>query len=476
MAIALSFSFFILLMVAAGNISSWRKTHHSTEDYLMAGHVHGKFMIALSGAASATSGFVMIGAVGAGYTMGLTAVLMPLGWFLGDFIFWTFFPARINQKGRDYNCETIPEFISYSSPRTNEPVVRKMLALICIVFLGLYAVGQFLAAGKAVTVAFDFSMTHAIIASGIVIAAYSAKGGLESSIPTQFLQALIMLFTTVGLLLIALYEGQGPAHILHAIQALDPKLLSLSGGKEYLLLTVFVLGFSTSAFTFDLGQPHLLVRIMATKSPEEAIKAKWIYLGFMQLTWISMSLFGLVMTVLLPGIADPEQALPIFARDFLHPILAGAVVAGIFAAVASTLDAQLLVLSSCIGVDLLPGIYRRMTKRFGVNYHVAVTILVTVITGVFAIFIVGNTTVFTLIIFSASVLGATFGYAMFVKVMQWRSSPMAIAIGVMAALLVTLAWRFYGLSQYMLEAFPGFLAGLMAHQLVIWLGGKRSAS
>jgi len=200
MAIALSFSFVVLLMVAAGNISRWRKTRHSTEDYLMAGHVHGKFMIALSGAASATSGFVMIGAVGAGYTMGLTAVLMPLGWFLGDLLFWTFFPARINQKGRDYNCKTIPEFISHSSPQTSEPIVRKMLALICIVFLGLYAVGQFLAAGKAVTVAFEFSMTHAIIASGIVIAAYSAKGGLESSIPTQFLQALIMLFTTVGLL------------------------------------------------------------------------------------------------------------------------------------------------------------------------------------------------------------------------------------------------------------------------------------
>jgi sodium/proline symporter len=476
MAIVLSFSFFIGLMILAGNISSWQKKKHSTEDYLMAGHVHGKLMIALSGAASAASGFIMIGAVGAGYTMGLTAVLMPLGWFLGDYIFWTFFPARINQKGRNYHCETIPEFIGYSSAQTNEPFVRKLLALICVIFLGLYAIGQFLAAGKAVTAVFDFSMTKAIIASGIIIAAYSAKGGLESSIPTQFLQALIMLFTTVGLLLIALYTGQGPMHILEAIQALDPDLLSLSGGKEYLLLTAFVFGFATSAFTFDFGQPHLLVRIMATKSPEEAIKAKWIYLGFMQLTWVSMSLFGLIMTVLLPEIADPEQALPVFARDFLHPILAGAVMAGIFAAVASTLDAQLLVISSCIGVDLLPELYKRMVQRFGVNYHVAVTILVTVITGTLAIFIVGNTTVFTIIIFSASVLGATFGCAMFIAVMEWRSSPFAISVSVIVALITTVAWRFSGLSEFMLEAFPGFLAGLVTHQFLIWFTGKKSVS
>jgi len=309
-----------------------------------------------------------------------------------------------------------------------------------------------------------------------VIAAYSAKGGLESSIPTQFLQALIMLFTTVGLLLIALYAGRGPANVYHAISELNPTLLSISGGKAYLLLVVFVLGFSTSAFTFDFGQPHLLVRIMATKSPEEAIRAKWFYLGFMQLTWISMSLFGLIMTVLLPDISDPEQALPIFARDFLHPVFAGAVVAGIFAAVASTLDAQLLVLSSCIGVDLLPAIYRRMARRFGVRYHVAVTILVTAVTGGFAVCIVDNTTVFTLIIFSASVLGATFGYSMFVKVMQWRSTPFAIAMGVLAALVVTLAWRYYGLSQYMLEGFPGFSAGLIAHQLVVRLSARPSGS
>lgn len=455
-------------MIVVGNISSWKKKQHSAEDYLMAGHVHGKFMIALSSAASAASGFIMIGAVGAGYTMGLTAVLMPLGWFLGDFIFWTFFPGRINRTGRDRNCETIPEFISYSSADHREPFVRKLLALICIIFVGLYAVGQFLAAGKAINVAFDFSMTNAILISGIVIAAYSAKGGLESSIPTQFLQALIMLFTTIGLLLLALYMGQGPLHIFHAIQAADPGLLSIGGGNGYFLLTIFVLGFSTAAFTFDFGQPQLLVRIMAAKNPEEATKAKWLYLGFMQLTWIAMSLFGLIMTVLLPEIADPEQALPIFARDNLHPVFAGAALAGIFAAVASTLDAQLLVLSSCIGVDLLPRTHRRMTQRLGVKYHVTVTIVVTIITGTLAVLFVGNTTVFTVIVFSASALGATIGCAMFITIMQWRSTPFAISVAVIAALLITLAWRFFGLSEFMLEAFPGFLGGLITHQLLVW--------
>ena len=99
-----SFCFFIILMIIVGNIASWRKKQHTAEDYLVAGRSHGKFMIALSAAASAVSGFIMIGAVGAGYMLGLKALLMPLGWLFGDIVFWMLFPDRINRRARNSNC------------------------------------------------------------------------------------------------------------------------------------------------------------------------------------------------------------------------------------------------------------------------------------------------------------------------------------------------------------------------------------
>ena len=61
---------------------------------------------------------------------------------------------------------------------------------------------------------------------------------------------------------------------------------------------------------------------MAAKSPNDAAKSRWIYIGFMQITWISMTLFGVLMNVFLPDITDPEQALPIFTSIHLHPMLA----------------------------------------------------------------------------------------------------------------------------------------------------------
>jgi sodium/proline symporter len=469
MAIILSFCFFIFLMVAVGNIAALRGNHNSSEDYLVGGRSHGKFMIALSGASSATSGFVMIGAVGAGYSMGLIAVLMPLGWLLGDILFWTLFPDRINRKTRDMQCDTIPEYLSISSTGVRNTSIRKFFALIIIVFLGLYAIGQFLAAGKAINAVFNLDIAYTILLSAVIIAAYSAKGGLMASIPTQVVQALIMLFTTIGLFLLALYLGGGPGQLIENIRQINPQLLSLDNGNGVLLFLVFFLGFSSSCIAFNFGQPHLLVRIMATKSPEEAAKVRWIYIAFMQATWVSMSLFGLLMTVLLPEVSDPEQALPIFARENLHPIFAGAVMAGIFAAVASTLDGQILALSSALSTDLMPQFYERMQKKIGIYYQMASTLLVIVVTALLTLLFIDSTTVFTLIIFSSTVLGASMGFAVFICIMGWKTRPVALAAGAVTALIISVSWRIAGLNEYMIEGFQGFVGGLLVHYLVMKL-------
>ena len=491
MTIALSFCFFVMLMVVVGNISARRKRKHTAEDYLLAGRIHGRFAVALSAASSAVSGFIMIGAVGAGYTMGVVALMMPLGWFFGDLVFWSLFPDQINRRARDHHYNTVPEFISKNAAlgarssgsknpgeavaapvnqRTVESrisLVRKYLAIAIIILVGGYAVGQYLAVGKAVSVVFDISMPAAVILSGVVILAYSAKGGLESSIPTQFFQALIMLTTTLGMLSVATWLGGGPAQLMDALQSTHPELLSFKVGESWWLSLLFFAGFAGAAFAFNMGTPNLLVRIMAARSPEEAVKSRWVYMGFMQATWLSMSLFGLLMNVFFPDIADPEQALPVFSQEYLHPLISGAVMAGIFASVASTLDGQVLVVSSSFAVDVSPGFYRRMTRRFGLRYQSMVTIFVSCAVGTVAILLKDSTNVFDIIVISASAMGGTVGLAFFITLMRWRTSVPALLTGLAAAILTALAWRHYGLTQYVLEAAPSFIAGLVTHQFII---------
>lgn len=470
--IGLSFCCFVLLMFVAGNVSNWRKKQHSSEDYLMAGRSHGKFVIALSGAASAVTGFIMIGAVGAGYSMGLIALLMPLGWFFGDLVFWTFFPDRINRHSRDSNCSTIPEFVSYFATGERSSSVRKLLACVSIIFVGLFATGQFLAAGKAVNAVFDLSLVPAVLLTAVFIAACSAKGGLESSIPTQFVQALIMLATTLGMFVLSLVISGGPGPLINDLNALDPNLLTFNAGQGILVPSGIFLGMAGAAFAYNMGTPQLLVRIMATKSPEEAAKSRWIYIGFMQATWIAMTLFGVMMNVLLPDIADPEKALPVFAREYAHPIVAGAIMAGIFASIASTLDGQLLVISSSLGVDLSPGFYRRMTDKMGVKYQIIVTLLVSLAIVLWAIGLGPNTSVFWLIAASASALGATLGLGFFISLMGWKTSIEALFAGIVAALITIAVWRYLGWHRYFIGGFPAFAVGLLVHQVALWVAKR----
>jgi sodium/proline symporter len=410
----------------------------------------------------------MIGAVGAGYELGLVAVLIPLGWFYGDYVFWTYFPSLVNKKSRDSNCSTVPEYVSYFAVGQRDSVVRKLMAMVCIVFIGLYAVAQFLAVGKAVSAFFDIPLTLTVIATAVFIVLTSAKGGLESSIPTQFVQAIIMLMTTIGMFTFSLIIAGGPVQVVSDLNALSPDILMLNSQGIWLPLGLFF-GFMGTAFTFNLGTPHLLIRIMSAKTPDEAAKSRWIYIGFMQVTWISMTLFGVIMNLLLSDVVDPEQGLPMFAKEYAGPLLSGVILAGIFASITSSLDGQLLVISSSMGVDMSPGFYKRMSDKYGVRYQITVTVFVVVLISVTAIILGTNSSVFELIVLSATVLGATLGLGVLLVLLGRKTTTLAIIVAIVAALITVILWRYLGWTPYFNDALPAFIVGLFAHQMVMIL-------
>ncbi|MCW9017361.1 MAG: hypothetical protein OQJ89_10380, partial [Kangiellaceae bacterium] len=70
-----------------------------------------KWLIGLSAGATANSGFIVTGAVGLGYSFGPQWLFLPISWFLGDLIFWKFFPQRINAFGRESGATTLSELL-----------------------------------------------------------------------------------------------------------------------------------------------------------------------------------------------------------------------------------------------------------------------------------------------------------------------------------------------------------------------------
>ena len=184
-----------------------------------------------------------------------------------------------------------------------------------------------------------------------------------------------------------------------------------------------------------------------------------------------MALFGMTARLLIPGIDDPEQALPIYAFQIFDPWLVGVVLAGIFSAIASTADSQILVSSSSLAIDVAPGFYQKMSARFGVRYQQVVTFVVGTLAAFAAIFF--SSSVFTLIIFALSMLASSLGPAMFNVILKRPTNTLAIGSCMAVGLAVAASWRMLGYDESLNESLPGFLAGLVAHDVIVRLSSPK---
>ena len=121
----------LLLMLTVGFVSG-RNATGKAESYFLGDRQLGRWTMALSAGAAANTGFVVIGAVGMGYSMGAASLLYPLAWLLGDLVFWYFFARPVNALGRSTSAVTVSELIATATPTH---IVRVVSALIVVVLV-----------------------------------------------------------------------------------------------------------------------------------------------------------------------------------------------------------------------------------------------------------------------------------------------------------------------------------------------------
>ena len=158
---------------------------------------------------------------------------------------------------------------------------------------------------------------------------------------------------------------------------------------------------------------------------------------------------------------NPELALPKLAVQLLPSILVGVILAGVFAAVISTADSQLLSCSAALTQDLFP----QASKSY--NLAKVGTIVSTVIIVIIAL--LANKSVFTLANLGWATLGSSLGPLLVVR--SWKlpiNSAVAI-IMMMVGVSVTLIWRFVlQWSNYTIETLPALTATILVYG-IYWL-------
>lgn len=154
--------------------------------------------------------------------------------------------------------------------------------------------------------------------------------------------------------------------------------LGMFGSLSWLLL--FGLG--------GAGQPHVITKLMMNKKISDAkhiLPISIMGYVFSGLLWVGIGLAmrALVINGMHPPLDSPDQAASQFLQHYAHPLLAGIVFAGLFAAIMSTAEAFLSIGTAAVMHDIPESIGVKVKKPLTTAR--VTTVVLTLLAAVFAI-------------------------------------------------------------------------------------------
>lgn len=463
--IAASFVVFLLVFLVIG-VASAARSRSTDNDYLLAGREMKPWLVAMSAAATANSGYMFIGQIGYTYLIGLSSIWVMIGWLGGDLLASLFIHRRLRDVSGERDLLSFGEILSgwYG---TNFKWLRLMAGVVTLVLLGTYAAAQFKAGSKALHVLFGWDYSVGAVIGCVIVVAYCLAGGIRASIWTDAAQSVVMLVAMSLLLFTAVQTAGGVADFSHGLSGVSADYMSLFPSevrdRGVFGPPLFVFGWICMGIGV-VGQPHIMVRFMTLDSSRRIGRVRWYYYTWSTVFFLFAIGVGMAARLLLPHPEsfDPETALPLLAMDHLPAILVGLILAGLFAATMSTADSQILSCSAALTRDVLPGR----------NWSLRVTKIATLTAAAIALAIAlrGSANVFNLVVIAWSTLAAGFAPLIIVYAVGRRASQ-AVAIAMLVGgVAVTLLWRESGLSATVYEVAPGMLAGLGIYALAQGLG------
>ena len=235
---------------------------------------------------------------------------------------------------------------------TEAPPVVRPVKILEIGALGAGSVREYPGAIRAADSA---EVSFEVAAAGILLVTllYTSFGGMRGTMWTNVLQGSIFLvFSVVTFFLIADVRG-GVAPTMREVASAHPELLNVPDEGPFRIgpWASWGLGISLCVIAF----PHMLVRIFAAQDETSLKNVCRLYPAAMVLLWVPCVLFGVWGTLDFPALQGraSDAIFPLLVERHFGPFAQGLALASILAAVMSTLDAQMLTLSSMLTRDVL---------------------------------------------------------------------------------------------------------------------------
>jgi len=333
---------YIGAMIGIGFYAKGKATSES--DFLVAGRRLGPLLYSGTMAAVVIGGASTIGGVGLGYEYGISGMWLVFSIGCGILFLSLVFAARINRAG----VYTVSQFLELRYGRGGS----LLSGIVMWAYTLMLAVTSTIAYGTVFGVLFDIGKVPSIIIGGAVVVTYSVLGGMWSITLTDFVQFIIK---TIGIFVLllpaALIKAGGFSGLAEKLPDTAWSLTNIGGGT---IVTYFVIYF----FGLVIGQ-DIWQRVFTARSDRVAKWAGTASGVYCLLYAVAGALIGMSAKVILPDLADHDDAYPEVVQAVLPVGISGLVIAAALAAIMSTSSGALIATATVAKEDIVSVFQRR---------------------------------------------------------------------------------------------------------------------
>lgn len=433
----------------------YSKKNRTSEDYFLGGRGLGPWVTAMSAEASDMSSWLLMGLPGLAYATGFSqAGWTAIGLILGTYLNWKIVAKRLRHYTEvSENSITLPDFFS-NRYKDDKKILSSISAIMILTFFVVYTASGFAACGTLFNSVFGLNYQASMIACAVVIVVYTSLGGFLAASTTDLIQGLLMSFAIILVLIVGVVVAGGVGNVVDYGKGLEG-FFDVMKYHDPATGHAVSQGFIpvASGLVWGLGyfgMPHILVRFMALRDPDEMKKSRRI-----AMVWVVISLtvavcIGFTGAALYPNVEElagnGNQRIFIYMTTHLFKgvlplMVAGVILSGILAATMSTSDSQLLIASSCVSKDIYQGLMRKEASEKKILFISRATTIIIAIIGVI-IAMDENSSVFGLVEYAWAGFGGTFGPLMLFSLFWRRTNLKGAVAGMISGGLVALLWPF----------------------------------
>ena len=333
------------------------KRTHSGEDLFLAGRRLGWVPIGFSLFASNISSTTLVGLSGAAYTWGIAVSNYEwMAAFVLVFFAIFYIPYYLNAR-----ITTVPEYLERRFDRRSRLYFSGLTMFSNIV---VDTAGTLFAGAIVLKVFFpELDLFTACLGLALVAGLYTAAGGLAAVVYTDVLQAVVLL---VGACMVSyLSFAEVDFSWANVVAATPPEQLSLMLPLDDPNLPWLgtLVGVPILGFYFWCTNQFIVQRVLGARS---IAHARWgaLFAGFLKLSVLYiMVLPGVMAGMFLPELENADAVFPTLVTTLLPTGLVGLVMAGLLAAIMSSIDSTLNSASALLTMDFLRPELRGWTPK-----------------------------------------------------------------------------------------------------------------